>query len=847
MDFTRTQLLTVTPLVLTAMTTGVVAQESTSAASLLSLSSQSVSAAALKSSASISLRVNIPTAGTYVFSAPAGSNVKLRLNGEPVLDAASAQGSVKVFTTLTAGTHLLEASGENVTLEKVAAISANLLGMPISSLANFVEAVSAEEAATIASRLVALPSTGSKSTTDQSIATRLTSGQFVSGGGSLLTGSGTSNVSTTTGNSTNGNGRPSTGTGFGTMPEFGASDQSSVRNLVRNAVRNSVTAAITSGSTPRGPVAPPIGDGEAQSSALSPPSGVALTEAVEIIGGATEQRVVASTGQTLFGGVMDPMTYDTVSVTVEPSNRTTVVDVGATTGQFAMRLFPADLATGTATVTVIGMSSVDDTVVTAPISYTYESGAVADGVSQALTRITYGPTAELYSRVKALGFENYVNEQLNPGRIRDSAFEGQNFDRYINNLTDNFGRVATGDMSHRMAYAAFSDKQLQEVMGDFWSNHFFASTKDTRVYEQNIIDREFYRQNAFGNFEDLLSYSARSPLMSQFLDNDQSRVGRLNENYGREILELHTVGVDGGYGDDDVIAVSRVFTGWNFRRTNPDSADGVLHNYVFDFLADRHDSEDKAIPFLGTTIAGQSGANGVREAEQLIAILADDTRTHNYVCGKIVQRFVADVPPANFVQLCVDAWVASDGNTTDILRAILLAPEFTSNTALQGNKAKTPYEYSISAIRALGAEPDAGEEDPNRFFQTFRQGSEDAGYDPLRFGLPTGLAETGASWISSASMIGSYRRVTSAVDNPGRYNIDLQAKIEAAGLETAEEVAAFMLTIATADRYTLEEYEALVGVLKGTDGIFEPLGRNEARALESASGLLIVLPSFLLQ
>ncbi|MEL6683583.1 MAG: DUF1800 domain-containing protein, partial [Pseudomonadota bacterium] len=585
------------------------------------------------------------------------------------------------------------------------------------------------------------------------------------------------------------------------------------------------------------PVSVVVGDAEASASFLSPPTGVAITQEVQITGGAGVGGVVASTGQTLFGGVMDPMTFDTVAVSIAPGGRTFNVDVAPDTGQFALRLFPEDLATGEATVTLTAMSSSDSSVASAPVEYEYVAGAVTDGVSQALSRLTYGATPELYSYVQTIGYEAFVNEQLDPDSIGDAAFEARNFDSMLNGINNSNYNYINADMNVRMAYSAYSEKQLQEVMGDFWSNHFFASTKDTGVLGQNTIDREFFRENAFGQFEDLLLYSARSPLMSQFLDNDESRAGRLNENYGREILELHTVGVDAGYGPEDVIAVSRVFTGWNYTRTNPNV--DALHVYEFNFRDDRHDTDDKTIPFLSTTIQGRSGQDGVLEGEELIAILADDPRTHHYVCGKIVQRFVADVPPQNFIDLCVDAWQATDGDAGEILRAILLEPEFITNPDLQVNKAKTPYEYTISAMRALEMESEN-----SSFFSRLREVSRLGGYDPLRFALPTGLPEEAEAWINTASMIASYRKLTEVVDRPNDYGIDLESMIDDAGVRTAEEVAAFLLTIATADRYSLVEYEAMVDVLKGEDGIFEPTDSN---AFERAIGLLIVLPSFHLQ
>lgn len=831
-DFTmrikRSALLTVTPLILAAMAHGVAAQEAAGSGSLLIQNITPANAdIAQGSDVVFPLQISIPADATYVFSAPAASGIQLTVNGQALFGNASSDndGFVKAIISMSAGTHKIEVSGKGLTLTDLADVSANVLGMPVASIVNI--------AAPATTNQVASLSSSASTTVDDQIVTSLTN----DASSSETTPASVASVTTSS------TPEAATVSGIISIPRPGDNDRTLVGGILSTTIRDAVTLAIAN-DPPSVGSAPVVGAGEAQSSPLSPPAGVALTQAVEIIGGATDDGVVASTGQTLFGGVMDPMTYDTVMVTIAPSNREVTVDVGQTTGQFAVRLFAEDLTTGSATITLTGASSADANVVTAPVDYEYSSGVVTDGVSQALSRITYGPTVDLYSRVRTIGFENYVNEQLNPNSIRDAAFASLNVNQYVNNLTNSFSNMRNAEMAHRMAYASYSEKQLQEVMGDFWSNHFFASTKNTNIYLQNVIDREFYRDNAFGDFEDLLLYSARSPLMSQFLDNDQSRVGNINENYGREILELHTVGVDGGYGDDDVIAVSRIFTGWLYERTNPNE-DTLAQEYDFSFDSSRHDAEDKVIPFLNTTIAGRTGAAGVQEGEELIALLADDPRTHAYVCGKIVQRFVADVPPAEFVDICTTAWAASDGDTGEIMRAILLAPAFLEGAADRGTKAKTPYEYAVSIIRLLGIEIDPS--DGSGQFSRFREASSDAGYSPLEFGLPTGLDEVGSSWINSASMLASYREITEVVERTGTYGIDLGEMTEDAGLETAEEVAAFLLTIATADNYTLEEYEALVGVLKGEDGIFEPLTGNETTAFEKAGGLLAVLPSFLLQ
>jgi len=754
----------------------------------------------------LSLSVDIAVTGTYVILVPANSGLAVRLDNADLVAAPTAEeaGPGRAITTLDAGTHVFEITGADAqSLSRVNEISLNRLGLPVQRLSSF---------ATAPSVVVDTPVT-------------------------TLSGRAAARTATVQGTR--------------------AADDIDRLLADAEAVSNGDPISRTPDMTA------PTGDA-GLTSPLSPPQRVALTQAVELIGQTPQGGVVASTGQTLFGGVMDPATYDAIDVVIAPSGRTTRVDVGAIRGQFAVRLFAEDLTTGAATVSVQGVSTSDDTITTQPVSYAFTARSRTDGVTEVLSRITYGPTPELYARVRAVGATAYIEEQLNPDRIRDTAFKTLRVDDYFSSLRFNrFFELADAEMAHRMAYAAYSEKQLQEVMGDFWSNHFFATTKKIRNGMQNIHDRAFFRENAFGNFEDLLLYSARSPLMSAFLDNYLSRycgrfnpLGCVNENYAREILELHTVGADAGYGADDILAVARVFTGWGFRNTNEDEAPALNtpYEYEFSFRGNPIASADIEIPFLDTTIRGRAGQAGVEGGEELIAILADHPRTRAYVCGKIVQRFVADVPPANFIDICTATWLATDGNSGEILRAILLAPEFLEGAANRGTKVKTPYEYSISIIRALGAEIDETSAQPDgrflthpRFFTRFRDASIDAGYDPLRFGVPTGLPEVGTAWIGSGSMLGAYRQITGVVQNPNEYGIDLAEMTADARLETAEEVAAFLLTIATADVYPRGEYEALIGVLKGVDGIFEPLISDETAAFQKAGGLLVMLPSFLIQ
>ncbi len=878
------RLFAVAPLFLTAMATSAIAQEAAIASPAVIIEANATVASVQTDTAVFPLKVSVPADGTYVFTSPADSPLKLSLDGEviltvPDLVAENAQ-PFRAITTLTAGDHLIQLEGVGLTVEQIALISMYELGSQPMSLANTAAALTQDEATALAANTAnsAAPTSDLAPMETQMASVATDRQPFLIGGGSSEQATATSAVSGSTPNDAKSSG--ATNTRSATPTSMSPSAPSAARDRRETSGSSGGTPSSRAGGGGGGSPTPPTGGGGgtpppagggggtppppppppveipadmARTSPLTPPANVTLTQAVQITGGASEANVVANSGQTLFGQVMDPATFDIINAVVMPSGRETTVDVGATTGQFAVRLFPEDLTTGEATVTITGASSSSPTVTSVPVDYTFQAGLPADGITQALSRMTNGPTADLYARVRQIGFENYVNEQLNPAAINDAAFEAMNFDRMLRRDDTGQGNILNRLFRHNLAHSAFTEKQLQDVMGDFWNNHFHAATKNGRVIVQNIDDREFFRENAFGSFEDMLLYSARSPLMSQFLDNDRSRgsndpndrTARLNENYGREILELHTVGVDGGYSAEDVIQVSLVFTGWNYRQTNEGVANQA-RTYEFEFRERDHDTADKVIPFLNTTIAGRSGPDGVQEGEELIAILADDPRTHNYVCGKIVQRLVADVPPANFVQTCVAAWQATDGDMGEVVRAILTAPEFITAVELQRTKGKTPYEYAVSAIRALGMRPNATDADGD-FFDRFRTATRSAGYDPLEFLVPTGMAEVGSAWTSSAAMIGKYNAITDVVERPGTYNLDLSTKIREAGLETAEEVAGYLLSVATADRFALDEYENMVAVLKGADGIFEPLTRNETDAFNRAAGLLIVLPSFQLQ
>ena len=837
-----------------------------------------------------SRKLTIPSAGVYRFGAPAESGVKLFINNVLVIDVTGPklrEEPIKAVQSLTAGAHAVRIVTFGDTAPEVVEFSP--IGASPLPLFDATEEISLEEAMALAASngavISSTPSSGTAPKAPSGGLLGLTSAEADTGaftiGGSSSRSSRTSRVETSTGSDGSSAERPTGSTmPFRSAALAPATNSTTTSPTTTTTSSGGVSVPSFSGGgsggvstpgagtpTPGTPTAAPAPTAPAptptpidptitptaetvQASPLSPPVGVEITQAVQLTSAGNANGEVSSSGGTLFGAVMSSSVFDIVNVTMSGSGRTTTVDVGPTTGQFAVRLFPEDFdANNQVEVTLVGASTASSEVEALPVTYSLRAMPAEDGVTQALSRITFGATPGLYARVRAIGFGNYVEEQLNPDSINDAAFNAMTPNAIVDPTDENGNRMLDKIAHYDLAHAAFSEKQLQVVMGNFWSNHFHAVTKGTNMYVQNLDDRRFFRDNAFGTFRELLLYSARSPLMSQYLDNDENRfnAGRanegINENYGREVLELSTVGVEAGYTPADVDMVSRVFSGWRYERTNP-NAEGVAQTFAFQFFPNDHDPQDKFIPFLSTVIQGREGEAGVQEGEELIQILANQPSTQARTCRKIVQLLVSDSPPTSFVDACVAAW-GVDGDIEAMLRAILLDPAYITNVNYQRNKAKTPFEYAVSVIRTFGARPENPVEDD--FWNRFREAHQEAGHNSLRFPVPTGLPEVSAAWLNSASMVAAYSEMTTVAEQRQNFGIDLATDIADAGLETAEEVAAYLLAVGTADNFTLPEFEQLVGVLKGEDGIFEPLVQDETNALERAMGMLIVAPSFQLQ
>ena len=306
--------------------------------------------------------------------------------------------------------------------------------------------------------------------------------------------------------------------------------------------------------------------------------------------------------------------------------------------------------------------------------------------------------------------------------------------------------------------AIYGERQLQEQLTDFWFNHFnvFAN-KDLDLWLLASYENEVIRPRVLGRFRDLLSASAKSPAMLFYLDNylsaDSQAAQRLrahpkkmrgrqyaglppvanrglNENYGRELMELHTLGVDGGYTQQDVIEVARSFTGWTIRnaRTKPE--------FAFDERV--HDPEPKRV--LGKRIH----AGGIRDGEQVLDLLARDPHTAHHVALELAEYFVSDNPPEALVDRMAVAFRKSGGDLREVMHEMIYSPEFWSRAAYRA-KVKTPFQLVVSAARALGAEVDTALPVVNWIGRIG---------EPLYQCLPpTGYSDEASAWVNSGALL----------------------------------------------------------------------------------------------
>jgi uncharacterized protein (DUF1800 family) len=448
-----------------------------------------------------------------------------------------------------------------------------------------------------------------------------------------------------------------------------------------------------------------------------------------------------------------------------------------------------------------------------------------EAIVHVLNRLGYGPRPGDVERVREMGLEKYIEQQLNPAGIDDSASEArlkryatlakssgelmQEFpqpaqaakklgispEEYRRRLEEQQAQrqqgIGPGAQMNQMgpqrivaelalaklSRAIYSDRQLEEQLTDFWFNHFnvFAQKGQDRYlltsYENNTI-----RPRVLGRFRDLLQATAEDPAMLFYLDNFQSvdpkaaeRLAAmrpfarpnsnlpppprgLNENYARELMELHTLGVDGGYTQQDVIQVARAFTGW-----------GILNirQPAFAFHPRLHDPDPKTV--LGVKI----DTGGKRDGEEVLDVLAFHPNTAKFISTKLARRFVSDNPPQALVDRMAATFLKTGGDIRQVMRTMIWSPEFWSRETYRG-KIKKPFELVASAVRAVGAEMEVPLPLVN---WTDRIG------EPLyRCQPPTGYSDKAEAWVNTGALLNRMNFAVALTSNRLRgVTVDLNA------------------------------------------------------------------------
>jgi uncharacterized protein (DUF1800 family) len=296
-----------------------------------------------------------------------------------------------------------------------------------------------------------------------------------------------------------------------------------------------------------------------------------------------------------------------------------------------------------------------------------------------------------------------------------------------------------------MLRAIESKRQLAEELDDFWFNHFNVYyDKGSDRFLIPAYERDAIRPNVLGKFRDMLEATAKSPAMLFYLDNFQSvrpdmdaknknrKVKRgLNENYGRELMELHTLGVNGGYTQKDVTEVARCFTGWTL--LEPRRGGGFFYNDNF------HDKGEKVV--LGHVIPARGGQD---DAEKVLDILAAHPSTAHFISKKLAQRFVADNPPDALVDKMAKTFLGSNGDIREVMKVMLASKEFWSEGAYRA-KVKTPFEMVARSVRALAATVS------DAFALANQVGS--LGEPLYRKQEPTGYSNMNSDWVNSAALL----------------------------------------------------------------------------------------------
>ena len=481
-----------------------------------------------------------------------------------------------------------------------------------------------------------------------------------------------------------------------------------------------------------------------------------------------------------------------------------------------------------------------------------------------LNRFGYGPRPGDVERIKKIGLVSYLREQLSPETVPDPDVERQLRDfptltMTTSQLMSEFpdpdqklspemqkemfppekrpARLLMELQEGKLIRAISSERQLQEVMVDFWFNHFnvfWGKDADRRMVTS--FERDAIRPHTLGKFRDLLMATARHPAMLFYLDNwmsvrqDMAAGGGgqgprgLNENYARELLELHTLGVDGGYTQKDVIEVARCFTGWTIDQPNK------VGSFIFRPFA--HDNGEKVV--LGHRIAAEGGE---RDGERVIDILVHHPSTARFIATKLVRRFVSDDSPPSLVQRVTETFKRTDGDIRSLLVTIIDSREFFAAENYRA-KTKTALEFVASAVRAANGTTNGS---PALVAAVAQMG------EPLYLAFaPNGYPDVAGPWLNSASLLNRMNFLFSLMANqfPGT-RVDLRLLLEGANRRDRAQLLDHLSIGLLYNQLNPESREIILQQLNKPGAVQVNLdGRLSDPDIEKIAALVLASPEF---
>lgn len=375
----------------------------------------------------------------------------------------------------------------------------------------------------------------------------------------------------------------------------------------------------------------------------------------------------------------------------------------------------------------------------------------------AVDKLTFGPRPGLVDAVRAMGVGAFIEAQLNPSGLPDAEARLAGYRSLANTNYQNYQLADSGEWdlipaeldAATIIRAVHSERQLYELMCDFWSNHFNTWRSKTWMgFLKNADHRDVVRAHALGKFSDMLVASAHSPAMLDYLDNlpnDASTPGGVNQNYARELMELHTLGIVNGeqvHTEDDVAQVSKLISGWSIDwEVGP-------NKFGFRFAPWMHSLDAVSVLDGAYSRPARDYGEGYEDGLEFLDVLAHHPATARHICWKLCKRFISDDPPMSLVDSAAAVFSANDTAIVPTLRHIFNSPEF---AAAEDSKIRRPFEHVVACLRALDAT--FGTDPEGKSIKSLRWVLDDLGQPIFERVSPDGYPDAGSFWISSAALL----------------------------------------------------------------------------------------------